>query len=148
VAVTAASAGHPAALLARADGTTAQFGERGSLLGVFADPVIEEVSAVLQAGDSLALYTDGLMEAHAPARTVTPEQMIEQLQRLAPTDAQESIDALLGLVELDEHVRDDIAILSARVTPAAATVAQLRKAPAVLAPPSALQGSDQTEGAA
>jgi hypothetical protein len=74
--------------------------------------------------------------------------MIAQLQRLAPTDAQEAIDALLGLVELDEHVRDDIAILSARVTPAAATVAQLRKTPAVLAPPSALEDSDQTEGAA
>jgi hypothetical protein len=148
VAVTAASAGHPAALLARANGATAQFGKRGSLLGVFADPVIEEVSAVLHAGDSLALYTDGLMEAHAPALTVTPEQMIEQLQRLAPTDAQEAIDALLGLVELDEDVRDDIAILSARVTPAAATVAQLRKTPAVRAPSSALEGSDQTEGAA
>jgi serine phosphatase RsbU (regulator of sigma subunit) len=148
VAMTIASAGHPAALLARSGGATAQFGERGSLLGVFADPVIEEVSTVLGAGDSLALYTDGLLEAHAPAHTVTPEQMIAQLQRLAPTDAQEAIDALLGLVELDEHVRDDIAILSARVTPAAATVAQLRKTPAVLAPPSALEDSDQTEGAA
>jgi serine phosphatase RsbU (regulator of sigma subunit) len=148
VAVTAASAGHPAALLARGDGTTAQFGKRGSLLGVFADPVIEEVSAVLQAGDSLALYTDGLMEAHAPARMVTPEQMIAQLQRRAPTDAQEAIDALLSLVELDEDVRDDIAILSARVTPSAATVAQLRKTQAVLAPPGALEESDQTEGAA
>jgi serine phosphatase RsbU (regulator of sigma subunit) len=148
VAVTVASAGHPAALLARSGGTTAQFGERGSLLGVFADPVIEEASTVLEAGDSLALYTDGLIEAHAPARTVTPEQMIEQLQRQSPAGAQEAIDALLGLVELDEHVRDDIAILSARVTPAAATVAQLHRAPTAHAPADALQDSDQTEGAA
>jgi serine phosphatase RsbU (regulator of sigma subunit) len=148
VAVTVASAGHPAALLARSGGAATQFGERGSLLGVFADPVIEEVSTVLQSGDSLALYTDGLMEAHAPAHTVTPEQMIEQLQRLAPADAQEAIDALLGLVELDEHVRDDIAILSARVTPAAATVAQLHRTSTALAPPDALEDSEQTEGAA
>lgn len=147
VAVTVASAGHPAALLARGDGRTAQFGERGSLLGVFEDPVIEEVSTVLQAGDSLALYTDGLMEAHAPARTVTPEQMIDQLQRHSPTGAQEAIDALLGLVELDEHVRDDIAILSARVTPAAA-VAPLSTAPTAHAAADALEQSDQTEGAA
>ena len=90
---------------------------------MFADPVIEEVSTVLRIGDSLALYTDGLIEAHAPARTVTPEQMIEQLQRRSPAGAQEAIDALLGLVELDEHVRDDIAILSARVVPASAAVA-------------------------
>jgi hypothetical protein len=148
VSVTAALAGHPAALLARSDGTTTQFGERGSLLGVFADPIIKEVSAVLRSGDSLALYTDGLLEAHAPARTVTPEQMIEQLQRLTPAGAQEAIDALLDLVELDEHVRDDIAILSARVTPAAGAVAQLRRTPRALAPPGALDDSSQTEGAA
>jgi phosphoserine phosphatase RsbU/P len=147
--VTIASAGHPAALLARDGGATAQFGERGSLLGVFADPLIEEVSTVLHAGDSLALYTDGLMEAHAPARTVTTEQMIEQLQRLSPAGAQEAIDALLGLVELDEHVRDDIAILSARVTPVAGTVAQLHRTPSARATADqAAQEADQTEGAA
>jgi Stage II sporulation protein E (SpoIIE)/GAF domain len=148
VAVTVASAGHPAALLTRSDGTTGQFGERGSLLGVFADPTVEEVSTVLRSGDSLALYTDGLMEAHAPARTVTPEQMVEQLQRIAPEGAQEAIDALLGLVELDEHVRDDIAILSMRVTPAVGRVAQLHRTPTALTPPETLEDSEQTEGAA
>jgi hypothetical protein len=120
VAVTLASAGHPAALLTRAGGATTQLGERGALLGVFADAEIAEASAVLEPGDSLALYTDGLLEAHAPERTVTPEQMIEQLRASAPEAAREAIDALLSLVELDDQVRDDIAILSARVTPAAA----------------------------
>jgi serine phosphatase RsbU (regulator of sigma subunit) len=148
VAVTIASAGHPAALLTRGDGSTAQFGERGSLLGVFADAQIEEASTVLRTGDSLALYTDGLIEAHAPARTVTPEQMADELQRRSPADAQEAIDALLGLVELDEHVRDDIAILSARVVPLAAAVAQLRRAPPTRASGAALAGPDQAEGAA
>jgi serine phosphatase RsbU (regulator of sigma subunit) len=147
--VTVASAGHPAALLTRSDGTTEQFAERGSLLGVFADPVIEEVSAVLRIGDSLALYTDGLLEAHAPLRTVTPDQMVEQLARQAPADAQESIDALLGLVALDEHVRDDIAILSARVVSAAGTVQQLRRAgPPARAARAAIAEPDAAEGAA
>jgi hypothetical protein len=149
VAVTVASAGHPAALLTRGDGAAAQFGERGSLLGVFADPVIEEAVAVMQIGDSLALYTDGLMEAHAPARTVTPEQMIDQLLRRPPTDAQDAIDALLGLVELDEAVRDDIAILSARVVPEAGTVAQLRRATAAASASSATHAErSRAEGAA
>jgi serine phosphatase RsbU (regulator of sigma subunit) len=124
VAVTLASAGHPAALLTRADGSTTQLGKRGALLGVFADAEIEEVSTVLRPGDSLALYTDGLLEAHAPARTITPEQMIERLRGCAPTAARDTIQALLGLVELDEDVRDDIAILSARVmTPAGGVAA-------------------------
>ncbi len=145
---TVASAGHPAALLTRGDGDVMQFGERGSLLGVFADPLITEVSTVLRDGDSLALYTDGLMEAHAPAHTVTPEQMVARLRDRSPQDAQQAIDALLGLVELDEHVRDDIAILSARVTPASATVAQLHSvAPAVHAASAPLD-SGHAEGAA
>jgi sigma-B regulation protein RsbU (phosphoserine phosphatase) len=149
VAATVASAGHPAALLTRSGGSTTQLAKRGSLLGVFAEPVIEELSTVLQIGDSLALYTDGLMEAHAPARTVTPEQMIEQLQRHAPAGAQEAIDALLGLVELDEHLRDDIAILSARVVPASATVQHLRSVElAARSTGVALEDSGQAEGAA
>ncbi len=148
VAVTIASAGHPAALLTRSDGAATQFGERGSLLGVFADPIIEEVSTVLQTGDSLALYTDGLIEAHAPALTVTPEQMLEQLQRRSPAGAREAIDALLGLIELDEHVRDDIAILSVRVAPATGTVAQLQRTPTALASPAVAEKFDQTEGVA
>jgi sigma-B regulation protein RsbU (phosphoserine phosphatase) len=129
VAVTLASAGHPAALLTRADGATTQLGEPGALLGVFADAEVVEASAVLEPGDSLALYTDGLLEAHAPERTVTPEQMIERLGASAPEAAREAIEALLGLVELDEHVRDDIAILSARVTPAASGVGVLDERP-------------------
>ncbi|HEY2571899.1 MAG TPA: hypothetical protein VGI27_10510, partial [Solirubrobacteraceae bacterium] len=62
--------------------------------------------------------------------------------------AQEAIDALLDLVELDEHVRDDIAILSARVTAPAGAVAQLRRTPTALAPPGGFDDSSQTEGAA
>jgi hypothetical protein len=89
------------------------------------------------------------MEAHAPAKTVTPEQMIDQLQRRSPTDAQEAIDALLGLVELDEAVRDDIAILSARVVPEAGTVAQLRPATAASASSGATRAErSRAEGAA
>jgi hypothetical protein len=114
--VKVASAGHPAALLTRNGGGAGEFGERGALLGVFADPQIGEATTVLAPGDSLALYTDGLLEAHAPDRTLTSEQMIEQLRRRSPERADETIDALLDLVELDEGVRDDIAILSARVT--------------------------------
>jgi Stage II sporulation protein E (SpoIIE)/GAF domain len=136
--VTVASAGHPAALLTRNGGAAGEFGERGALLGVFADPQIGEATTVLAPGDSLALYTDGLLEAHAPDRTLTSEQMIEQLRRRSPERADETIDALLDLVDLDEGVRDDIAILSARVTVPAealsrvATISTAHEAPAPL----------------
>lgn len=115
VKVTIAAAGHPAALVARADGQVEECGERGTLLGIFSDPVIHEVSTTLTPGDMLALYTDGLLEAHAPDRTVTVQEMIEELNQSSPRVAQEAIDSLLKLVELDDGVRDDIAILAAQI---------------------------------
>ena len=115
VEVTIAAAGHPAALVSRASGRAEPFGECGTLLGVFPDPVIPESTTVLQPGDGLALYTDGLAEAHAPERVLTVERMIEQLAGDAPGSARAAIESLLGLVDLDDGARDDIAILAAHV---------------------------------
>lgn len=116
VEVSVALAGHPAALVIRADGRHAcELGGCGALLGVFTDAAIEEASTVLEPGDSLALYTDGLTEAHAPARVVTVGEMIEQLEMTPPASAKDTIDGLLALIDPDDGVRDDIAILSARV---------------------------------
>jgi serine phosphatase RsbU (regulator of sigma subunit) len=115
VEVTIAAAGHPAALVARAGGHVEECGDSGTLLGIFPDPVIQEVSTILKPGDILALYTDGLLEAHAPDRIVTVQEMIEQLKQTSPRSAQDAIDALLELANLDDDVRDDIAILAVQV---------------------------------
>jgi hypothetical protein len=113
--VTIAAAGHPAGLVARADGQAEELGESGTLLGIFSDPVISEASTVLRPGDSLALYTDGLTEAHAPERMLTVAAMIEQLALSSPRFARDAIDSLLGLINLENGARDDIAILAVRV---------------------------------
>jgi hypothetical protein len=115
VSVTVAAAGHPAALIARAGGEAEEFGESGTLLGIFTDPVIREVSTILAPGDALALYTDGLTEAHAPDRMITVQAMVEQLAHNSPRFARDAIDSLLELVNVDGGARDDIAILAARV---------------------------------
>lgn len=115
VELTLALAGHPAALIARADGQVSELGGCGTLLGIFPDPTIGEVSTTLEPGDALALYTDGLSEAHAPRRIVTVQEMIEQLELTPPASAQGAIDALLKLIDLDDRVTDDIAILTAQV---------------------------------
>jgi hypothetical protein len=114
--ITLASAGHPPALIVRADGRVQELGDRGTLLGVFDDPVIEEASATLELGDALALYTDGLLEAHAPEHIVTSAEMIERLERAAPRNARETLDALLSTVDLGENVRDDIVVLVGQMT--------------------------------
>jgi sigma-B regulation protein RsbU (phosphoserine phosphatase) len=113
--VTLAAAGHPAALVARAGGEAEELGESGTLLGIFSDPTINEVSTTLHAGDALALYTDGLTEAHAPERMISVQEMIEQLAQSTPRFARDAIDSLLELIDLDVGARDDIAILAARV---------------------------------
>ena len=116
VELTVALAGHPAALVVRAaDRSAAELGGSGALLGVFADAAIEEVSTMLEPGDALALYTDGLPEAHAPTRMISTGEMIDRLSAKAPVSARQAIDALLELLGSEDGVRDDIAILSARV---------------------------------
>lgn len=116
--LTVAAAGHPAALVVRAGGGAEELGERGTLLGVFPDARVVERSTVLRSGDSLALYTDGLTEAHAPRRLLSAQEMIGALSRNPPGSARETIGTLLDLVDLREALRDDVAILAARVTAA------------------------------
>jgi len=123
VVLTVASAGHPAALIARAGGHVQEYGGHGALLGIFPDAVIEESTTALQPGDALALYTDGLLEARAPERVLTVDQLIEQLERYSPRSAQDTANALLELVDFGRDVRDDVAVVVARVTPADAPAA-------------------------
>ncbi len=120
IALTVAAAGHPAALVTRAGGATEEFGTGGTLLGIFPDARIGESSTVLGVGDTLALYTDGLSEAHAPARMLSSGEMISALSDAPPETAEQTIAALLGLVDLSQGARDDIAILAVRVSSAQA----------------------------
>jgi hypothetical protein len=120
IGLTVAAAGHPPALVTRAGGQAEEFGLGGTLLGIFPDARIEDSSTTLAVGDSLTLYTDGLCEAHAPARVLGPDEMIGALSGPPPASAEQAIAALLGLVDLSQGARDDIAILSVRVTAAQA----------------------------
>ena len=70
----------------------------------------------MKPGDALALYTDGLTEAHAP-RPMLSVGADDRAASAAPParSPQDAIDALLGLIEPDSGVGDDIAILAAQV---------------------------------
>jgi serine phosphatase RsbU (regulator of sigma subunit) len=110
--VTVAAAGHPPAVVVRADGRVEELGD-GTLLGMIAGVRIEDVSTHLDPGDALALYTDGLTEANAPRRIVTVDEMTAPLRSRSPRTAQHVVDALLNPIAADGDVRDDIAILAA-----------------------------------
>ncbi len=57
------SAGHPLALVHRADGRVQTFGRPGTLLGLFPDPELHDSRGLLRSGDSLIMFTDGVTEA-------------------------------------------------------------------------------------
>jgi serine phosphatase RsbU (regulator of sigma subunit) len=108
---TVAAAGHPPAVVIRAEGGTEELGS-GQLLGRFEDARVQDERTVLRVGDALALYTDGLSEAHAPQRMHSVAELTAPLRARAARSAQDVLDALLAPVGADEG-RDDIAILTA-----------------------------------
>jgi len=128
--LTIALAGHLPPLLIDRSGAATQVGRHGTILGVI-DPIdIHEVEAELHAGDTLLLYTDGVVEAGRPKRQLGEQGLLE-LCRRAPALT------LVGLLERVEQValehadgslRDDIALLGLRLlgsTPAASAPGSL-----------------------
>lgn len=61
------SGGHPLALVRRADGRVQAAGQPGTLLGLLAHPELPDSRVLLRAGDSLVLFSDGVIEARSPA---------------------------------------------------------------------------------
>jgi phosphoserine phosphatase RsbU/P len=94
------SAGHPLALIRRADGRVQEFGRPGTLLGLLPDPELHDSQRLLRAGDSLIMFSDGVTEARARGNRelygeerlgrliaglgdVTAAQLAEAIQRAA-----------------------------------------------------------------
>jgi serine phosphatase RsbU (regulator of sigma subunit) len=60
--ITMSLGGHPPPLVRRADGTVAELGEIGTLLGMV-EPTLHDAVVEAGPGDTLVLYTDGLTDA-------------------------------------------------------------------------------------
>ena len=74
------TAGHPLPLVLRDSGTVESIGVYGTLLGAVQDPNLTDTTIELQPGDALVLYTDGLTDAYAPERIVTPADLAAVLE--------------------------------------------------------------------
>jgi PAS domain S-box-containing protein len=111
--------GHPPPLLLTADGEVRQIGTPGTLLGVLADPELRDEAIELDPGDVVVFYTDGVTEAGAPRRIIDPDALATLVAAshgadpaaLAARIEQAAVDVTGG------DLRDDIAILVARVRP-------------------------------
>jgi PAS domain S-box-containing protein len=109
-----ASAGHPPPMVLRADGGVDVLDEPGDLLLGF-DAGVErgDREAVLSAGATLLLYTDGLVERRDLAVDDGIERLRATLAELAGHPLEELCDALLGRL-LPDAVDDDVAVLAVR----------------------------------
>jgi len=115
-----ASAGHPLPLLLTADGEVRTIGNPGALLGVLEDPDLRDEALELQPDDVVFFYTDGVTEAGAPHRVLDPDALralVASSKDLGPSELAARIEAE-AVSAADGELRDDIAILVARVRPA------------------------------
>jgi len=117
--VTFSSAGHVPPLVISPEGE-AEYLETAPNppLGVFESPIHKEMTAKLEPGSTIVLYTDGLVEE----RGVSIDQGLEALRLAAsqdPCHPDELCDRLVDSMLAIHTANDDIAVLALRALPAA-----------------------------
>ena len=112
-----ANCGHLSALVLRPDRTCRRLDSTGTLLGLFQDWEYPIAEYQLEAGDLLALYTDGITEAHnGEGKEFGEDRLIESLCRHRTRTCQQAVEAIAEEVRLlnplDQH--DDITLILAK----------------------------------
>lgn len=110
-----ASAGHPPAYLARASGTVIALEDAAAVpLGVESGMAYPEGVLTMGEGDTLVLYTDGLVERRGEDLEVGLERLRTAIAAGAPT-AQMLVTSLIDTVADGANRDDDIAVLVLRL---------------------------------
>ena len=108
------NAGHPPPALLGADGSVRlleRVPER--LLGVTPDTRRTDAEVLLRPGDTLLLYTDGLVERRDSTLDEGSAWLVAELRRRAGEPLGQLCDRLLAAASADRH--DDVALLAVRV---------------------------------
>jgi serine phosphatase RsbU (regulator of sigma subunit) len=134
--VSLVNAGHMAPLLRHADGKVEPVGEsaRRTALGIEPDEQYVEFKLQLKPGDSLTLYTDGIIEARIADRELYREIRLRESLERASGDIEDIghhiLDDLAALVGSQDQ-SDDICLVCFGRASAAATVVAGRSAETV-----------------
>jgi GAF domain-containing protein len=108
--------GHPLPILVRADGSLREIGIGGTLLGVFHGPELYEDRERLEPGDSVVLFTDGVVDERASGGG--PDRGLRDVLRAnAGRTAGEIVEAIRALVleRTAGGAKDDAAFVVVRV---------------------------------
>jgi PAS domain S-box-containing protein len=111
--VTFVDCGHGYAFLRRRDGRVEELSPRGLPLGVPGQKAYQEGSATLETGDSLVIFSDGLIDAR-PDLNLNNRILAGLLD--AGMSAQEIVGRLMAVTEAVEPLPDDVTVLVVRCT--------------------------------
>jgi serine phosphatase RsbU (regulator of sigma subunit)/anti-sigma regulatory factor (Ser/Thr protein kinase) len=107
-----ARAGHPYPLLIRSDGSTTFLSDAGGPpLGTVGGHVYNEQSVSLAAGETLLLYTDGLIERRGRSLSYGEDSLV-QIASSAPGEPELKCQAITTQLTEDAAIADDIAVLA------------------------------------
>lgn len=107
------SAGHPAAIVARADGSTALLATTSPIVGAFAEVRFVQQTTSLREGDVLILYTDGITEGRRDGEFYGEARVVDSARELAGTPLEALPQALLEKAETfaSRGLSDDTVVL-------------------------------------
>jgi PAS domain S-box-containing protein len=131
-------AGHPQPLLLGRDGSVRPVGEHGTAVGLLEHPRLADVTFTMEPGQTLVLFTDGVVEARSAEGRFADGVLEAALAECAGRSAEEIADAIeRALLEfVGGRPRDDTALLVLRrppgsfhehVVPSASSVVRARR---------------------
>ena len=111
-------AGHPPPLVLRPRRTVEATDCEGTLLGIFADPELVDRTVDLRPGDSVVLYTDGVVERFERAGRGGDAHLVSLLWESEDEDAAGIADRIYRDAAMNgERSKDDLAVVVVRVRP-------------------------------
>jgi sigma-B regulation protein RsbU (phosphoserine phosphatase) len=115
--LTYCNAGHNPPVLVRANGVASELNAAGAVLGQFPDWVYEQSDVQLQSGDTLMLFTDGVVEACDREDEAFGEERVIGIARENRSAGAEELKTLLMRAASEHcggHFQDDASMIVLR----------------------------------
>ncbi len=114
--LTVVNAGHPPAVVQKADGTTSALWLTGDVVGTFETPEFDVLESTVQPGDRVFLFSDGLIEDGEKTKWEDGiEQFLRVCRQLREVDLHAEVCELAGLARKCGAPADDIALMGIEV---------------------------------
>jgi len=116
--LTVCCGGHPPPLLVRSDGSVEEAGTPGTLLGIYEQVQLSDLTVDLEPGDAVVFHTDGVTEERREGRMFGEERLAELLRASAGLSAAGIADRIeRAVLEFTPGPpADDVAVIVLRLT--------------------------------